>query len=160
VRYNRGPPVSARKTIHGLWMVGGADGRMRALPACLTQGCRRRRRKPEMLVRSPRPPHLSPSVMPRERVMRCNDCGKELTSKNAGTAKRSDVCDSCWNARTWLVSEGYKVLGMDLFRQIQREMASGRGTAKRLLDEFCFHESNPAMNPTPATQSEVLRKPE
>ena len=68
--------------------------------------------------------------------MRCNDCGVTLTELNRAKCSRSDLCSSCWDTRTNLVKMGFQNIQPEVFREIQRKMAGGRGTAKRFIDEF------------------------
>ena len=63
----------------------------------------------------------------------CRDCRGDLGEQKKST--RSDVCDSCWDSRLALVS-GRLPATPEQFKEIQRSMANGRGTAKRRIDKL------------------------
>ena len=67
---------------------------------------------------------------------KCRDCGGALTDDDdKDTYKtRGDVCISCWKTRGELVNGKICTPGGPEFLAIQRAMANGRGTAKRLID--------------------------
>ena len=65
----------------------------------------------------------------------CRDCGNTLSDDNQKRSDRADVCDSCWDTRMDLVEGKVCQPGGPEFVRIQRAMANGRGTAKRLIDK-------------------------
>ena len=70
--------------------------------------------------------------------MRCNDCGCDLNSDTLAremgfrTGGRTDVCDGCWDTRGKLARG--ELFPVREIGDIQRAMASGRGTARRLIE--------------------------
>jgi hypothetical protein len=68
--------------------------------------------------------------------MKCNDCGIALTKENMTHTHRKDVCDGCWDVRSELVNGKIVPLFSSEFKEIQRKMACGRGTAKRYIDSL------------------------
>ena len=68
--------------------------------------------------------------------MKCNDCGTQLTIKNMTHTHRRDVCDGCWKTRDEIVEGKIVAFGSPEFKEIQRKMACGRGTAKRYIDSL------------------------
>mgnify|MGYP001580283882 CR=1 FL=1 len=68
---------------------------------------------------------------------RCNDCGKRLSAGNQKRKPlmRSDVCDGCWATRIRLVN-GEITSDMQVFAEIQKEMASRSGKAAILIAEI------------------------
>jgi len=65
---------------------------------------------------------------------KCRDCG--TSDYEVSRRGRDDVCDSCFTTRCELVAGGIVPLGGPDFLRIQRAMAGGRGTAKRLIDKL------------------------
>jgi hypothetical protein len=66
--------------------------------------------------------------------MKCNDCGALITAENMTHSMRRDVCDGCWDTRDKLGRGLIVPLFSPEFKEIQRKMAGGRGTAKRYID--------------------------
>ena len=67
--------------------------------------------------------------------MKCNDCGNIFESiKRLGG--RSNICAPCWDTRMNLVAGKIVPLGSPMFKEIQRKMATGRGTAKRFIESL------------------------
>jgi len=73
----------------------------------------------------------------------CRDCGKPIGeisddrpwSTKTGGPLRADICDGCWKTRSELVAGEIVPRGGPEFLKIQKAMARGRGTAKRLIDK-------------------------
>lgn len=63
----------------------------------------------------------------------CRDCGMPLPEK-LHRSTRQDVCDPCWDNRLWLVGPSVPKDGD--FREIQKAMANGRGTASRKISDL------------------------
>ena len=70
--------------------------------------------------------------------MKCHDCGTLLTNENQSRSplSRRDICDGCWGTRQKLVNGEIVLRGSQEFKEIQRRMANGRGTAKRYIDSL------------------------
>ena len=68
------------------------------------------------------------------RIRKCSDCGQEVGE--AGTFReRRDICAQCGENREWLL-DNVRLIGLAKFQEVQRSMASHRGTAKRKIDKL------------------------
>jgi hypothetical protein len=68
-------------------------------------------------------------------IYKCSDCGVALTDDNRKHQCRKDICDTCWENRSWLVDNRLQI-DINVFRKIQRAMASHRGTAKKQIESL------------------------
>ena len=75
---------------------------------------------------------------------RCRDCGTRDYAMTRTCKTRTDVCDGCYKTRGELVAGEIVTLGGPEFLEIQRAMANGRGTAKRLIDAARSNTPAPA----------------
>lgn len=65
---------------------------------------------------------------------KCNDCGQPINEEPKHS--RKDVCPSCWDTRGELARGNIVTPGSPECIAIQRKMATGRGTAKRYIDQI------------------------
>ena len=65
---------------------------------------------------------------------KCRDCGNQFDPAAEILVKRDDVCDACADRRGALIQAvENRQVSMDTFRECQRKMANGRGTAKAAI---------------------------
>ena len=74
--------------------------------------------------------------------MKCNDCGQPFETKRL---QRADVCDPCMENRGWLVANARGLCQTTAFRDIQRSMAAGRGTAKKKIEALKMRSQSQEM---------------
>lgn len=75
---------------------------------------------------------------------KCRDCGQPIGEIKRRPIMRDDVCEGCWQNRLDLVSGRITALvNSPEMRAIQRAMANGRGTAKRLIEKAIGQKVKP-----------------